>query len=833
MQLAPPEERYDVVPGQPFTFEFSVFNDSERIDAYSVEVELPVGVVPHILANHRRPNEAAADSQKTEAKSSFVDLIKVFPGQSGAVSMVITAPMSLREGRSAVSVRVRSDNEDTPVTSSKRKKDVSTSEAVREFDVEIDVARRTDWRMSIEPTMVRAFRSTSFYALFANHSNHDLVLGVEPADHERVLTFDCEPVGLEGVRRVVDGASVHWNVALAAGESRKVNFKSRSKWRLLGTPLHRVIATKATYGAAPPELEERVAVTTFLHRPVLPAWLLSIALVLLTLGILGSLALGVLSSRLDSLTGKTGVSSQCPVPAPDGSNAIQGAILEPDGSPAAGVRVRVMAADASGESTSADELACGFTDDDGRYAIPGAGTGDVTLWATRDEGKFVEELTSFSIGDETLVEVPTQTLGSPDGANSLVVPEALAPTAVLLRDDGSEAPREVDPHNPVLDGLSVGDHTLDFVAVGAAESLGPGQRAEVRVRVPIVVTEGIGPVVPPLPEIGNGAGLVCGFVTDGTNRVEGAFVRAVGSAPDGSFTVELTAATVPLLGRVGEVGVASGAAAPQCSQMAPSEACTASGGCRTTPGFMFGGLPTPAVYEFSTISPSGAVVSTTVDLTTALVADGIELVVAPGMFTLVGRVDGGDGVTVNGATVVATNGTDTGTTKVQSDGACPASVGGPPEKTQSGRVEAPCFSLAGLPAVGAWVVTISGDDFEAVTASVPVNGRQATETVVLAPITVDPITVDRSANGLGLKLDLGWVRGRIASGDVGASGLSVVLANAAGESVATSVSDDEGSYFLEAPPGEYTVTVAGAVGIERRAVVVAGQTVDLAPLIQG
>ncbi|MCB0968409.1 MAG: hypothetical protein KDB37_16375, partial [Ilumatobacter sp.] len=195
-----------------------VTNLSEVIDAYSIEV---LGVDP-------------------EWVSSPTPRVSLFPGESTQIDIVITPPSDTPAAARPLTVSVRSEND---------------ADSFSLTDVALTIEAVAVTRINVDPAVINAGRSAEFGLIVTNTGNAPAPVRAFAVDPEELAEFTIVPPDLI----VPSGGSAVVRVGAKGGRA----------W--FGTPRPRTF----TLGV---DAEARLeAPATFIQRPRVPRWLISLA----------------------------------------------------------------------------------------------------------------------------------------------------------------------------------------------------------------------------------------------------------------------------------------------------------------------------------------------------------------------------------------------------------------------------------------------------------------------------------------------------------------------------------------------------------------------------
>lgn len=753
-------KRLPVTPNTPIKLTMQVFNDTETVEAYTVCVA--TGWKKH---EHQSPSLIATVGEaetQTQPVPKFCKVLKLFPQKSHDLPIVVEFPLTHLSGHTSLCVAIKGLSEN----------------AIFEHRVDVTIAPVPDWSLVVAPQVVRSWRSASFDAEFINRGNTWLRFKVGDQDSEAaaaenrpnirvedqesllrfyvldpdeklpVLSLDVPPNGHGKSGRNVVG-------------SKKVVFRTRTsltQLRFFSGPLPRIVTTTATAVLRPARPKpkgqnvqqetdqpggSRTATSTFIQKGLIPPWLVGMGTVLTSLlvwsivffGGVGRVVDGALERFEPDAVVATSASSCASFDLEAGSlmngedapvtRELRSRLLDETGT---GLSDKVVLAfDASEPGVP---VACAMSRPDGSYtlAVP-PGSFFVGTDAIDAISRPVVNVEQSNVEMPAIVVVADPTMGggldmlgssrtSPNGTPTSPEP-ADAVIGYITSNGGSSLNIEIPLNQSDFDltGLAPGSYTLRATLEATTVQttfgdppglanmipgeLGSEQSKFAVVSVPLLVDELGGVDVPTLPRLGHGHGVICGAVTNGLSYVADQTVRITGTGTGGEdFTIENQATTAALVDRE----------PLEDPQLTLKPACSGN----ASPGFVFGGLPTPAIYTVSTIDAEGRSSSIVVDLSTSALADGVILDVGAPSFTLVGSVLVGDGKEPD-VTVTATSGSMTATTFVQYLGRCDTRTAGTrAEKTVSPGADAPCFSFFDLPATGRYTLVFSAPGYRTV-----------------------------------------------------------------------------------------------------------------------
>ncbi len=227
-------EEIEVKPGTAADINVSVFNTSEIIDAFVVDV---IGA-----DNTNEPDHKGWVARTPEE-------VRLFPDKADAVQVAVTVPMHFPAGKHLLSVRVTSQ---------------TTGQVVATAPVRLTVAEWPEAQMELDPEQVVGGRTGRFGAVLTNKGNVALDVRLAADDKTNELSYAITPQhhrlepGENGVSQVVVSGSRPWT----------------------GIPLARQFTLTATSG----ELKyDRPA--TFVSDPWIPRWALTFLSIALLLGL--------------------------------------------------------------------------------------------------------------------------------------------------------------------------------------------------------------------------------------------------------------------------------------------------------------------------------------------------------------------------------------------------------------------------------------------------------------------------------------------------------------------------------------------------------------------
>lgn len=607
----------DVGPGQGGVVNVSVTNTAAVIDSYDVQV---FGLDPSWVTVN--PSK-----------------LSLFPGETGAVEVRVTLPDDYPSSKRNLAINVVS--EDDPA-------------AFNLSYVELSIAPSARTSVSLDPTMVTGGGSAAFGLVVSNQGNAVTRATGYALDPEDLAEFTFEPP----------------SVVVPPGRDQviRVTAKGGRAWFGQVRPRPFTFGVDAVLSGSLTELDEaeRVeTVGTFLQRPRIGRWLLSL------LGLLTAAAVfaAVLSRSFDRVVEEAGVSNEVIDAAlanddeagavvPSNPASVSGTIATATSSEGlAGTQVEMFVAD-----DPSTPVASAVTDDSGAFTLSNLGGGEYLmkitgvgvepLWypagSVPSEGQVIDvepgeplTLEPVSVGGipvEVSGEITADDPADLSGATVAVVAQGVTDANAIV------ATTEVGPDGTFsLDGVpSPGSYTI-IVAK-------PGFAVERRALI-LSPGEAVGDLELSLQP---GNGLIAGSVADENGQpLGGVTVRAA----DGSTAIETVSLTE------GSVGT-----------------------------FRVRDLPTPAQYTV-TLSRDGYLSETrTIALDDAQQIGNLTTRLVPSTGSISGRATV-DGVPKQGLTVRLTGGENVLTTSVVSQGPSAGSYG-----------------FVGLDAPGTYTLTFSGPD---------------------------------------------------------------------------------------------------------------------------
>lgn len=227
LRMAVEPRRLAATPGEPFTLTLEVFNSSTIIDGYRVTI-------------------LGLDQQWYLAAP---EVLSLFPETDGTMVLTITLPVGFPAGEHTLGVLM---------TSASREETTALEEIV------LSVAPVEDAELNLEPQAITAGGTARFGVGIFNRGNQPVRFTLSGEDPESRLSFKFRPEVVE----VPPGEQV-WSQAVASGRRP-----------FLGSPEARVMTIQAIGEGEPIE-----AVGTFLQKPLIPRWVLTLLSILLALAV--------------------------------------------------------------------------------------------------------------------------------------------------------------------------------------------------------------------------------------------------------------------------------------------------------------------------------------------------------------------------------------------------------------------------------------------------------------------------------------------------------------------------------------------------------------------
>lgn len=607
----------EVGPGQGGVVNVSVTNTAEVIDSYEVQV---FGLDPSWV-------------RVTPAK------LKLFPGETGSVEISVNLPDDYPSSKRNVAINVVSDDDPTAFNLSY---------------VELSVAPTAQTSVALDPTMVTAGTSATFGLVVSNDGNAVTRATAFAVDPEDLAEFTFEPP----------------SVVVPPGRDQviRITAKGGRAWFGQLRPRTFTFGVDAVLTGSITELEEAEraeTIGTFLQRPRIGRWLLSL------LGLLTAAAVfaAVLSRSFDRVVEEAGVTDEVIDAAlanedeagavvPNNPASVSGTIgTSTSDQGLGGAQVEMFVAD-----DPSTPVASAVTDDSGAFTLSNLGAGDYLmkitgvgvepLWypagSVPSEGQVIEvepgqpqDLPPVAVGGipvEVSGQIEAENPADLSGATVAVVAEGITDADAIV------ATTEVGP-----------DGTFSLPAIpspGAYQLIvaKPGFAIERRELV-LAPGEGVGDLELSLQP---GNGLIAGSVSDENGQpLGGVTVRAV----DGSTAIETVSLTD------GAVGT-----------------------------FRVRDLPTPGQYTVTLSRPGYINETRTIALDDAQQIGNLAARLVPSTGSISGRATIG-GQPAPGLTVTLTGGDDVLTTAVVSQGA-----------------SAGAYGFTGLEAPGTYTLTFAGPD---------------------------------------------------------------------------------------------------------------------------
>lgn len=749
--------------------ELDVQNTAGVIDALVVRlVGLPGSGVPAPILSAQPP------------------ILPLFPDASGRISVVIEVPPTFPAGEHAVALEVASQNDLQPP---------------QRAPLVLAVAPRPALQASVRPQRVRARRQAEFMLDVRNVGNIGLDSAVRAADADRALTIST------GADRLY----------LDAGGQARVRILARGPRMVFGNELDRAMTVEVAGRAITEASELRASASVapvLRQRPMITRGLLT-ALILPAIVALWAAAFLLGANKVfhsdpvtkaapasfyagaanqggsggsdgsDGSGGSAAAGSGAAAPAgalpktgqlpPGVGGTIGGTVTAAsDGSPVGRLEVNAFRRDASGNLV---QVGSGATQTDGTYSIAGLFPGPYLVRVSADGYDTVWfPGVADPAGAVPVTASPAQPTGNVDvvitgrpasitGTVSLGATLSTVPVSVAARTLSSTA--ATSSQSPVATATTSADgaYTLTNLTAPATYELA-FSAAGYQPATLVVALSGGQARIEPAVQLSAGSGQISGRVTDGAQPLGGVTITT---------TVDNQTVTTgtPTTGAIGAYALPN--------------------------------LPTPGTYLITYSLAGYGSRTIVVDLAAGQSQAGVDVAIAGGTGTVAGRVIDGAGNGIGGATVTVGGG--------------PAAAG--TTTLTSGTVGT--FVLSGLPAPGAYTLTVALPGYASQTVPVTLGGSGPPPAVTVAM----PVA-SGSLLGLATFCD--------AAGDACAPATGATVTATDGRATQTTTvtgsgtAKGPGGYLLSGlAPGTYAVTVSapGYAQITALATVTAGVQTDV------
>lgn len=657
--------------------------------------------------------------------------LSLFPGDTGTVAIQVRLPESFPAGLRQVSVHVQSENDPA---------------AFELTTVTLNVGGRPRLSLAVDPSQVTGGSTAQFGLVVTNHGNSIVDVIPDALDPEDLAEFEFAPV------------SAH----LLPGEQAVFRAEVKAPRPWVGQPAVRTLS----FAACAPEKVESMA--TFVQRPRISRWLLSL------LGLITAAAVfaAVLSRTLSGVVDEAKVSDAL----------VNEALANGQGG---GERVSTRPATVTGKVVSATSntgvagvqaqlfrddnaevaVASAATGSDGQYAfgrlsggtyrIKFSGAGFAELWF--ENGRTFAEATDVSVPAGESATLPDVVLGGDPGsvAGRVIAADVTGATARLVVP--SVATEGGTAQVATVDVSADGTFLLPNLPTPATYQLvveRTGNATETR-----TVVVGPGEAVEGLEiRLRDGNGVISGHVSAGGQRLGGVEIEAT----DGSNTVSTVSITD------GDVG-----------------------------GFVIRGLAVPGRYTV-TFSRDGFMSESRTVAIDSGDPVSIDVNLSSSLGSISGTVNALAGGALGGVSVTVTGGAEPIVTSTISQGA-----------------SAGTWSVDALPAPGSYTVTFARAGYVSQTRLVNLTGSGGATTGIDAALVRNTATV----------------RGQVLDASGQARPLATVeLTDGVTTRTVKAANDPPGSFGLTGVlPGSYTLTVSdtGATPVVQVVTVQAGDVRDL------
>jgi hypothetical protein len=717
-------------------------------------------------------------------------VLALFPDAEGTIEVTLELPPNFPAGEHRVALDVASQNRLQPA---------------QRVPFLLTVPPRPELAASVRPERVRARRQGSYVLQLANTGNIGLDVAIRAADADRALT----------IRTGTD------RVYLEAGASAKVRVIARGPRMLFGAEVDRPMTIEVN-GRAVTQASELTATASaspvLRQRPLITRGLLT-ALILPAIVALWAAAFLLGANRVfnnDPMTkavpasfyasvanasggagggsgggsGASGAAAAAPagalpktgqLPAGVGGTISGKVTAASDGSPVGRLEIDALRTDSTGALVV---VSSGATQADGTYSIAGLFPGPYLIRASADG---FDTVWFPAVADQSAAVPVTASAQNPVADVNIVItgqPASISGT-VSLGATLSTVPVTVAARALTGPAATAGGSSTQAPAAQALTAAN-GSYALTNLPAP-------GSYEITFTATGYQPSTIVETLTGGQARIEAAVQLSAG---DGQVSGQVTDGSKPL----GGVTISTTVAGNPVTTGTPT---TGAVGAYVLPN-----LPTPGTYLITYSLAGYGSRTIVVDLSAGQSQTGVNVAIQGGTGTVSGRVVDTAGNGVGGATIAVGGGASAASTTTLTSG----SVG--------------TFVLAGLPAPGAYTLTVTMAGYAAQTVPVTLSGAGAPPTV--------SITLPTSAGSL-----LGIARLCDAQGDTCAAALGATVSATNGTqtftttTTASGTSNGPGGYTIGGlAPGTYavTVTAAGYGQLTALATITAGAQTTVADL---